>query len=642
MYLLSKVSALKSKKRSSFSRIFLRLIALLMIWGGIGVILVLLWFGHDLPSPSNLSGSIRNPSISIQTQKGEILATYGDYFDNMVSIKDLPEYVPQAILAVEDRRFYSHFGIDLIGTARAIYKNHQAKRVVAGGSTITQQLAKNFLFSQEAFSVHDRSIKRKVQEALLSLWLEWHFTKDEIFTLYLNRVYLGSGTYGIEAASQRYFDKSAKNLSVFEASIIAGLLKAPTKYCPTSHPKEAQKRATLALKLMEEAGFLKDSQKYLKEGMEQFAHHQKQYGKYTNTRFFCDWIVEQIPDYVSVNEDLSVVVTLDTKIQEAAEQSCQWGMSKFGKELKTTQVSFAAMRHDGAVLAMIGGQNYKQNQYNRVTQAKRQPGSTFKLFVYAAAMEAGMDTTDMVESGPVHIGSWHPSNYKWKESGEVSLEFAFLKSINGASIRIAQAVGPQNIISLAKKLGIRQEMKNHLSIALGAMEVTLLDLVNSAATFINKGNAVWNYGIVEIRSQKTGKILYRHRPPSPMQVLSNSGLHKMRRLLRACVERGTGKAANVFDDIGGKTGSNGSKLGDKDAWFIGYCDEEEIAAGVWTGNDDGKSMSRNSGGGRLPAHVFGDFFKRIDQKDISKEQEDPKKSKDEGDNIVIDQAFEGM
>lgn len=613
---MKKKTASSSKRRpiqkSSFLKKFLRTVCVFFIWVGIAVGLGVIWFSQGLPDLNNFNAHIRNPSITIQTQNGEIIATYGDYFDGIVYVKDLPNYVPQAIMAVEDRRFYSHFGLDVIGLIRAAYHNYKAKRVVQGGSTITQQLAKNFLISQGIISVHDRSYKRKIQELLLALWLEWHFKKDDIFTLYLNRVYLGAGTYGIEAASQKYFNKSARYLTVFEAAVIAGLLKAPSKYSPSAHPKEAKNRAKVALELMEDAGFLKDSKKYLNEGICQFETYEKNYDRYAGARFFCDWIVEDIPNYVHIDQDLVVVVTLDPFMQKCAEEACEQGLKEFSQRLKVEEMAFVAMTHDGAVKAMVGGRNYKKSQYNRATQAKRQPGSAFKIFVYAAAMDCGMDLQDMVDSSPFHKGNWHPSNYKWKETGSVTIETAFLKSINSVSIRLTEALSPRRVISMAKKMGITQRLDEHISIALGSIEVTLLDLVSSMATFINKGYAVWNYGILEIRNKK-GKILYNHKSPSITRVIGDDGLQKMRQLLRSCVERGSGRAANISSDVAGKTGSNG----DKDIWFVGYQDspyDTSLAIGVWAGNDHNQKLSKIATGGRGAAPVAGYFLNYLQQR----------------------------
>jgi penicillin-binding protein 1A len=622
----------RNQKKSSFLKKFLRTLCVFFIWIGIAIGLSIIWFAQELPDLNNFNAHIRNPSITIQTQNGEIIATYGDYFDGIVYIKDLPAYVPQVIMAVEDRRFYSHFGLDIIGLVRAAYNNYKAKRVVQGGSTITQQLAKNFLISQGVISAHDRSYKRKIQELLLALWLEWHFKKDDIFTLYLNRVYLGAGTYGIEAASQKYFNKSARYLTVFEAAVIAGLLKAPSKYCPSAHPKEAKNRAKVALDLMEDAGFLKDSHKYLNEGMHQFETYEKNYDRYIGARFFCDWIVEDIPNYVHIDQDLIVVVTLDPFIQKCAEDACEQGLKKFGKTLNTQEMAFVAMTHDGAVKAMVGGHNYKKSQYNRAVQAKRQPGSAFKIFVYAAAMDSGMDPQDMIDSSPFHQDNWHPSNYKWRETGPVTIETAFLNSINSVSIRLTEALSPKRVISMAKKMGITQRLDEHISIALGSIEVTLLDLVSSMATFINKGYAVWNYGIMEIRNKK-GTILYTHKSPSITRVITDDGLKKMKLLLRACVERGSGRAANVSADVAGKTGSNG----DKDIWFIGYQDPQydtSLAIGVWAGNDKNQKLAKIATGGRGAAPVVGYFLN-----DLKNKNKDIHELSISNHGVSIDDAF---
>ena len=580
---------------------------MLGIWGMIAAGLVVLWFSHDLPDLKNLQASSRRPSVTIQTEDGIILATYGDLYEDVVKVQDLPPYVPQALMAVEDRRFYHHFGVDFIGLARAAYKNYRAHRVVQGGSTLTQQLAKNILFTQGSFSVNDRSYKRKIQEVLLAVWLEWKFTKEQILTMYLNRVYFGSGTYGIDAAARRYFNKSAQNLSVFEAAVIAGLLKAPSKYSPAQHPKRAQARAKLVLDLMVEAGFLKDSTSYLAQGEKELtANSQKQS---QGARYFADWIYENIPSIIGpINDDLIVVTTLDIDAQLRAERISLEHLETMGKDLKTSEVAFVGMSSGGAIRVMVGGKDYGSSQFNRVTHV-RQPGSAFKVFIYLAALEAGMTPDTMIDDSPFSIGKWRPSNYKWKSQGMLSIREAFARSVNSVSIRLAQQVGPAKIAEVAKRLGVTSDLNNDLSISLGTCETTLLEIATAYATFANKGRAVWPYGIVEIRD-KSGTVLYKHQNNPGKVIVGSVALQNMREILRAVVEMGSARFANVDPAIAGKTGSNG----DRDAYVFLYRDsptenDEGLVIGVWTGNDNNRPMAKTSTGSRMPTRIATAFFK---------------------------------
>jgi penicillin-binding protein 1A len=603
----------KTKKKvnisflKSISKIILKFCVLFFIWGTIIAGVAILWFVQDLPDLNNLESKVRNPSITIQTQDGEIIGTFGDLFEDMVRIDELPDYVPKALMAVEDRRFYYHFGIDFIGLFRAAYQNYLAKRVVQGGSTLTQQLAKNFLISEGSFSVHDRSFKRKIQEVLLSIWLEWKFNKDQILTMYLNRVYFGSGTYGIDAASQKYFNKSARELSVLEAAIIAGLLKAPSRYSPMANPKKAIARAKVVLELMEEAGFIKDYQKYLQGKLEFLEQKKENQG----SKYFCDWVYEILPNFVNVSDqDLVVVVTLDNEMQKHAQNVCSEFLEKMGKELKTTEYAFLAMTPEGSIKAMVGGKDYRKSQFNRVTQAARQAGSTFKMFIYLAAMENNFNVFDEIDDSPVVIGDWKPSNFRWVTRGKVSIKEAFARSVNSVSIRLAQMVTPQKVIKVARKLGITGDLEDNITIALGANEVTLLDLTNAFATYANDGRTVWPYGIAEIRD-KSGNILYKHQPKVGRLVIDQETLTKMKILLRAVVAEGSGRAANIGSTVYGKTGSNG----DRDAWFIGFREYnpnetgyKNIVTGFWTGNDDNAPMAKHSTGSRMPTRVTAAFL----------------------------------
>lgn len=568
--------------------------------------LLVLWFSQDLPDVTQLAGTERRPSITIQTEDGDIIGTYGDLYNEVIRVEDLPSYVPQALMAVEDRRFFYHFGVDFIGLVRAAWANYKAHRVVQGGSTLTQQLAKNLLFSKGHFDVHDRSLKRKIQEVILAIWLECKFTKNQILTLYLNRVYLGSGTYGIDAAAHRYFHKSAKQLTVFESAVIAGLLKAPSKYSPASNPQKAIERARTVLQLMQEAGFIPSVDTYWSEGSQELAilHEDPK----NNPRFFTDWIYEQLPALVgALHTDIIVTTTLQLPTQRQTDEACRTQWNEMGAELKVSELGMLAMSPDGAIRAMVGGLNYGTTQWNHVTQAVRQPGSSFKMFIYLAAMENGYTPETMMDDSPVTVGNWSPSNFKWRSRGSVNLRTAFAHSVNSVSVRLMQALGVAAVKQTAKKLGITGKINDDISLSLGTCETTLLEMTTAFATFANQGQAVWPYGILRITT-KSGEVIYEHKPAASQQIISSTGLFYMRDLLHEVIESGTGRAAAMEHCVYGKSGSNQ----DRDAWFFGFREHPELpnlTVGVWVGNDNNKPMAKRSTGGRLPARIAGAFFK---------------------------------
>lgn len=589
------------KKKSNLGSKILQFFLIALIWGICLIGLGVLWFSYDLPDIKQLQSTSRKPSVTVLSQDGTTLATYGHLFEDFVRVQDLPPHVPGAIMAVEDRRFYSHFGLDVIGLVRAAVTNYKANRVVQGGSTLTQQLAKLFLQSQGLYTPQDRSLRRKVQEAIMALWLEWNFTKDQILTIYLNRVYLGSGAWGIDAASRKYFHKSAKELSVYEAAVIAGLLKAPSKYSPAQNPQKAKDRAITVLKAMEEAGTIQNSAFYLQQAEQQVANQEV---PDSNVKFFTDWIDETLSDYVNVeDQDLIVVTTLDRDMQKAAEAACQKMMAEMGKDLKTTQVALVSMTPQGAVRALVGGIDYNKSQFNRAIH-DRQTGSTFKVFVYLAALEEGMTPETMIEDTSIRIGNWEPSTFGWKSEGEISIRTGLARSVNPVTVRLAQAVGAEKIAKVARRLGITSNMAPNLSICLGSAEATLLDLSASFATFANKGREVWPFAILEIRN-KQGKVLYQHKQEHGSQIISVEHTKQMHEMLRAVVQEGTGRAVSGIPDAAGKTGSNGNL----DAWFVGYT--PNLVTGVWTGNDHNEPMAKKSMGSRLPARTWAAYMRSI-------------------------------
>lgn len=568
------------------------------IWSGVMLGLVILFFSYDLPDIKRLQQGTRQPGISIVAQDGTMIATHGEIYGAQVSVETLPPHVWQAILAVEDRRFFDHFGVDVFGVARAIFANYQADRVVQGGSTITQQLSKNFFLSEKMYQPNDRSLRRKVQEVLFALWLEHKFTKKQILSIYLNRVYLGSGVYGVEAAAQKYFGKRAKNLNIYEAAVIAGLLKAPSRYSPSSSPDKAHERAQTVMKTMVEAGYISEQQRSSYKTVSEVINATHQNAQ--SARYFVDWIVESIPNYIGdINQDLLVITTLDTKLQRQAEKHAYAVMHTHGKSRHVSEVAVVSMFPDGAIQAMIGGNQYGISQFNHATQAQRQGGSALKTLVYLAALEKGWDPNAVISDEKICFRGWCPKNTGWQSRGEVRLTDALAYSINTATVRLAQKVGIAHIHNVAHRLGLTNPMAKDLSIALGTSDVSLLSLTSAYASFANGGLGVIPYGILEIRDRK-GNVLYKRKSQGIGRVISYEHAKQMTQMLSAAIDYGTGRSAKLAGHAAGKSGTSQNH---KDAWFIGYAANPHLVTGVWMGNDDNSSMNKVFGG-NLPAQLW--------------------------------------
>jgi penicillin-binding protein 1A len=564
------------------------------IWGAVLLGIVLAYFAFTLPDLSGIDKFNRRPSLSFVAADGQVLATYGDLYGGVVELREMPVWLPQAVIATEDRRFYSHFGIDVIGLARASYVNLRAGRVVQGGSTITQQLAKN------VFLTHERTFNRKIQETLLALWLERRFTKDQILTIYLNRVYLGAGTYGVEAAARRYFNKSAREVTRLEAAVIAGLLKAPSRYSPTASIERAKSRAVTVLHLMEDKGFLTTAQ--LRAAEREPLRLAGGGGGNRGVRYFADWLLDAVPGFVGyVDRDLTIVTTLDARLQRAAESAVTATLDREGGRAKAGQAALVAMSPDGAVRAMVGGRDYGESQFNRATDAQRQPGSSFKPFVFLAAVEAGLDPDDRIDDSPVAVGTYTPKNFDDVRKGLITAREALARSVNTATVRTAQRVGIDRVIAVAHRLGVATDLRRDLSTSLGASEVNLLELTGAFAPFANGGNGVLPYAILEIRDSG-GRVLYRRGGSGPGRVIQRAQLAAMVDMMSAVVTSGTGRAAALDRPVVGKTGTSQDY---RDAWFIGGT--ADYIAGVWLGNDDSQPMQHVTGGA-LPARLWKSFM----------------------------------
>lgn len=613
-----KPNFLKNKRKSFIGILFKYCVYLSFV--GITVIgCVFLYFSKDLPNLNNLKTEIRTPGVTIQTYDGNIIGSYGDLYEDVVKVESLPKYVPIAFMAIEDKRFFQHFGIDFIGFIRAIYQNYISHKVVQGGSTITQQLAKNILITEGVVTHYDRSVKRKIKELLLAFWLEHRFTKSEIMMMYLNRVYFGAGTYGIDAASRKYFNKPATKLSIFESAILAGVLKAPTKYSPSNHPNYAHERAMLVLKAMEEQGYIKSAQEVEKKQSQAALRNNKTSKQ--NYMYFCDYAYDQAKKILGeIEDDIIVVTTFDESKQQSAEKAANYYLQNEGKNYKFTQISFICLGRDGSIQALIGGNGYSATQFNRAVQANRLSGSAFKIFIYGAALEYGYQLDDMISDEPVEIAGWKPKNYKWKTRGKLSVLDGFTYSVNAVSIRLAQSIGLNRVAKFARKLGITDVSTHDMSVALGTTPVTLKDLTAAYTSFMD-GMPIWPYCITEIRT-KYGKILFRKHKENMIPVLDNETLNSCRLLLRNVIKSGTGRAVNINDYIFGKTGTNG----DSDAWFISFYDpkpnpEESFSLGVWIGNDlEKQKMASNSTGGRIPTRIAKMFLEDFFSKNKSQEQ----------------------
>ena len=564
--------------------------AVSFIWGAVILCGVVVFYAYDLPNIDDALIGASRPTVILLDERGEEFSRSGDVSSSTVQVKELPPHFTQAILATEDRRFYHHFGIDVLGIARAAIENIRAGGIVQGGSTITQQAAKNL------FLTPDRTLKRKIQEVLLALWLENTFSKDQILTIYLNRVYLGSGAFGIEAAASKYFGRSARKLSLYQSAIIAGLLKAPSRLNPLNNPRGAMKRAKVVLSNMVAAGYI--SKKLAIRARQSPVGISESQNRNRQSRYFADWIMEQLPSFIGPGAgDLVVRTTLNTEVQGRAEYHLRAALNRHGASLNISQGAVLVLAPDGAVRALVGGKDYDKSQYNRAVQARRQPGSVFKPFVYLAGLEAGLTPKSRFQDKPVKIGNWQPRNYANRYRGDILLGAGLGYSSNSVAVQVAQKAGVAPVLAVARRLGVGSELREDFSTVLGASEVSLMDLTTGYVPFANGGQGVFSYGIREIKTTK-GVLLFRRSGPGVGQVIHSAHVRMMNEMLAGVLDWGTGKAARLDRPAAGKTGTSQAF---RDAWFIGYT--RDHVAGVWLGNDAGRPMRQVSGGG-VPAQVW--------------------------------------
>ena len=559
---------------------------------GLGALIIAVLIAMaSLPGFEELKSSPNGQMVRVRAADGSVIVSLGPSYGDWLPSQQIPEDMKKAMVAVEDRRFYMHPGIDPIGMGRAAWLAWQRKgegRRLQGASTITQQLARN-IFLTNAYS-----FGRKFREVILALAMERKFSKQQILELYLNRVYFGGGAYGVDAASRKFFDHGAGTLNLGESAIIAGLVKAPSHYSPTADREAAIDRAKVVLKVMQDAGAITPAQA---EAVDLTKVNLAPERDQNAVRYFTDWALAQLDEVVDEQvEPIDVWTTIDPAMQKAADAAIR------ANAPEGTQGALVALDRDGAVRAMVGGRDYVSSIYNRATQAERQPGSAFKLFVYLAAMEAGMKPDTPVTDEPVDIDGWSPRNSNREYAGAIDVRTAFAFSINTVAAKIGQQVGFDTIADMAHRFGIGSKLNTHPSMVLGTSDVRLIDMTRAFAAVARKGIAVVPYGIVKVTAGK-GDLLYEHRSDDNRVLVAPWVAAEVTDLLQTAVNTGTARAAQIGRPVAGKTGTTSSN---KDGWFLGFS--SGITTGVWMGRDDAKTVSGLQGG-RAPARAFAQFMR---------------------------------
>ena len=565
------------RRKRRWGRLIVRALAACVVL----FIFLVAWLAITAPLSKSLQPPTP-PSVTLLANDGTPIAKRGAIVGKPVDAAQLPKHVTQAFIAIEDRRFFSHWGVDPWGIARALVHDITSRGVREGGSTITQQLAKN------AFLNADRTAGRKVREAMIAFWLEAWLSKNEILSRYLSTVYFGDNVYGLRAAAQHYFNCEPEQLTISQAAMLAGLVKAPSKLAPTGNLSGARDRERVVLGAMVEAGFLSKEQADVRPA----TPRPRPVNVLPDGTYFADWVLPEARDTSGdLSQEATVTTTLDRRLQKAAERAVRHA------GLKQAQVALVAMRPDGRVVAMVGGKDYATSPFNRATQARRQPGSTFKLFVYLAAMRAGMTPDDMIEDEPVTIGGWSPKNSDGKYEGKITLRRAFQKSSNVAAARLIQKVGVNAVISAARDLGISTPIAHEASIALGTSTVSLLELTTAFAAIASDGYPVGARGL-EATSEKG----WYDSVVGSTKAFGGTIRAEMLDLLSASTQGGTGRQAALSVPTYGKTGTTQDN---RDALFVGFA--KDLVVGVWVGNDDNRPNAGLSGGG-IPARVWKNFM----------------------------------
>jgi penicillin-binding protein 1A len=587
------------KARRSILRQLLYWGFILGVWGGVGMACLFMFYASQLPPIDQLAVPKRPPNIAILADDGALIANRGDTGGAAIHLSDLPPYLPKAFVAIEDRRFYAHFGIDPVGISRAIVRDVTGHGGMEGGSTLTQQLAKNLFLTQE------RTLSRKIQEAILALWLERKYSKDQILELYLNRVYFGSGAYGVEAAAQKYFGKSAKFVNLSEAAVLAGLMRSPSRLAPNHNLEAANARAAQVITAMAEQGYITEAMAKLALGAPAKLVREKGSG---SANYAADYVMDMLDDTVgAIDEDIVVTTTLDEKMQANAERALSEELNAKGDKFGVDQGAVVALDPSGAVRALVGGRNYADSQFNRAVAAKRQPGSAFKPFVYLSALEKGLTPDSVRDDAPIAVKGWNPENYSREYFGPVTLTKALSLSLNTVAVRLGLEVGPKTIVRTAHRLGITSDLEPNASLALGTSEVSPLELVAAYAAFANGGIGVQPHVIARVRTAN-GKQVYARKNASFGRVIEPQYVAMMNAMMQETLLTGTAHKAELPGwQAAGKTGTSQEW---RDAWFVGYT--SYLVAGVWLGNDDG-TPTRKVSGGNLPVEIWSRFMKAAHQ-----------------------------
>ncbi len=551
-----------------------------------------------LPDVATIRNKNFQSLIHIQDNQEDLIKTIGNQDSNYIIYDDLPNHLINAVIAIEDRKFFNHFGIDFFSIARAVLKNIKSARYAEGASTITQQLAKLYFLSSK------KTLKRKFTEILLAIKLERYFSKEEILELYLNKAYFGSGNYGINSAAQDYFSKKINQLNIHEAALLAGLLKAPSKFSPKTNPLLSEQRTNIVLSAMVDAGFISEEEYVISQYQDNA--FDANFSKNDNFKYFTDYALKIATDKIEIFPfDVKLNTSFDKRINEIANKVISNYYKKHSKLLNDTQISVIIMRNDGAILTMIGGKNYKESQFNRAIYAKRQPGSAFKIFPYIVALNNGYKADYKIIDEEIEIEGWIPKNYDSIYRGEITLREAFVRSVNSVAAKLTYELGIDKVINMAHKIGIDSEIPNLPSIALGSNEVNLLEMVKSYAVIANGGYAVEPYLLYKV-SDNFGNIFYEYIDDKNDKIIKKRTIEEIKNLLNGVVIWGTGKNAyNSEIDLWGKTGTSQNY---RDAWFIGFS--RDLTIGIWIGNDANKPLNNITGGG-FPALIFGEIMEKI-------------------------------
>jgi penicillin-binding protein 1A len=567
----------------------------LSIWGAVALGALVAYDASQLPPIDQLAVPRRPPNIAILSDDGSLIANRGDTGGPAVRLIELPPYLPKAFVAIEDKRFYDHHGVDPLGISRALLRDVTGGGTIEGGSTLTQQLAKNLFLTQE------RTLSRKIQEAILAFWLERRYSKDQILELYLNRVYFGSGAYGVEAAAQKYFGKSARFVTLSEAAVLAGLMKSPTKLAPNRNLAGANERAAQVITAMAEQGHITEAMAKLALANPAEVKRDKSAG---SINYAADYVMDALDDTVgAIDEDIVVATTINLKMQAEAERALTDELNAKGAKLGVGQGALVALDPSGAIKAMVGGRDYADSQFNRAVAAKRQPGSSFKPFVYLAALEKGLTPDTVRDDAPISVKGWSPENYSREYFGPVTLTKALSLSLNTVAVRLGLEVGPKAVVEVAHRLGITSDLDPVPSIALGSSEVTPLEMASAYAAFANGGVGVQPHVIARVRTAN-GKLLYARRSSNFGRVIEPQYVAMMNQMMQETLLTGTARKAELPGwQAAGKTGTSQDW---RDAWFVGYT--SYLVAAVWLGNDD-NSPTKKASGGNLPVEIWSRFMK---------------------------------